>query len=138
MGALPLATEPRDLLLGPDNDLVISATGLDWVRGIDAVAQSCRIAVQMFKGEWFADLDAGIGYWDDLDGTPGILGAKPSTAILRARSDYRDVLSARTGVLEVLVLRVSFDGATRALSVVWQVRTAFGDTVLDTIKMNTP
>jgi hypothetical protein len=134
--ALPLSNQPRDLKLGPDNDLVFTPTGPLWVTGIDAVAQSCRIAVQMFKGEWFADLTLGVGYFADADGNPGILGAKPAAAIARARNDYYRVLSAVDGVLAVKRLDVTVEG--RTLVVKWVVTTASGDTVLDEIRKNTP
>lgn len=138
MADLPLSGQPRDLLLGPDNDLVFGPTGPSWVSGIDGVTQSCRIAVQMFKGEWFADLDLGVAYFENDDRTEGILGVKPKLAIARARNDYHRVLSSVRGVLEVKRLDVSFVGPTRTLFVQWVVRTASGDTVLDSIKKGTP
>jgi len=126
--ALPLVDEPRDLLLDADGDLVIT-TDLQWTYGIDAVVQSCRIALQMFQGEWFLDLDAGIPYWDQ------ILGQKPAIAIAVARDEFRRELLTVSGVLEVIRLDVTFNGATRALTVVWQVRTALGETPVDTLDL---
>jgi len=138
MADLPITGQPRDLLLGPDNDLVMTATGLSWVTGVAAVAQSCRIAVQMFKAEWFADLELGIAYFENDDRTEGILGVKPKIAILRARNDYHRMLSAVVGVLEIKKLEVTYVNTTRTLVISWIVRTAEGDTVLDTIRKATP
>ena len=125
---LPLSTNPRDLLLGPDNDLVVT-TDLQFAYGIQAVAQSCRIAIQMFAGEWFLNLDAGIPYWQ------AILGFKPAVAIAAAQIAFRTMLLSVDGVVDVLVLNITFDGATRAMNVQWQVSTALGDTPVDTIAL---
>jgi len=119
---LPLALEPRDLLLGTDNDLVIRNGDLVFSRGIEAVRQGCRIALLMFQGEWFANLLAGIPYYN------GILGEKPTKAIAAARVAFRRELLSVPGVLEVLRLEVTFEGNTRTMSMNWQVRTALGDT----------
>ncbi len=128
--AQPLANDAVDLLLGDDNDLVVT-TDLQFVRGIAGVAQLCRIAVQMFAGEWFLDLDVGIPYWDQ------ILGNNPDQAMLAARAGFRDELLAVDGVLQLLQLDVSFDNAlSRTLTVTWQVRTANGDTPLDTLTLS--
>jgi len=124
--ALPLQSDPRDLLLGSDNDLVIGKD-LSFTSGVQAVAQSCRIALQMFAGEWFLNLDVGIPYWDE------ILGQKPAVAIPAAELAFRDALRNVVGVLSIPVLTVQYVGATRALNVTWQVSTVFGDTPVDTL-----
>lgn len=124
--ALPLSDEPRDLLLGLDNDLVIT-TDLAFTTGIAAVAQSCRIALQMFAGEWFLDLDAGIPYWDS------ILAQKPDVAIKAARIAFRSELLASDGVIDVTKLVVTYDGSARTMTIVWQVLTELGETPADSI-----
>jgi hypothetical protein len=126
--AQPLENEPRDLLLGLDNDLIIT-NDLDWSRGIAAVAQSCRIKLQMFRGEWFLDLDEGIPFWDD------ILGQKAEAAIAVARQEFRAALLAIEGVLEISKLEVSFESTTRLMRITWQVRTALGETPVDTLEV---
>jgi hypothetical protein len=128
---LPLETDPIDLLLGPDNDLVIG-TDLQFTTGLTAIAQACRIALQMFQDEWFLDLDAGMPYWQD------ILGQKPDVAIPAAGMAARDALMSVPGVTDVPILNITFDGSTRKMSIPWQVSTAFGDTQPDTIAARTP
>ncbi len=123
---MPLTNEPRDFLLDADNDLVIG-TDLTFSRGIAAVVQSCRIALQMYRGEWFLDLDAGIPYWDS------ILGQKPEVAAAVARDEFRRELLAVDGVVSVLRLDVVFVPATRTLNVIWQASTTLGDTPVDTL-----
>jgi hypothetical protein len=126
--AQPLANEPRDLLLGPDNDIVIT-TDLQFSRGIQAVVQSCRIALQLFAGEWFLDLDAGIPYWQS------ILAQKPDVAKKAAAIAFRSALLNVAGVLSVSKLEVEYAGATRKLTIKWQVQTALGETPADTIAL---
>lgn len=124
--ALPLINDPRDLLLGDDNDLVVT-TDLAFTRGAGAIAQSCRIALQMFAGEWFLDLDAGIPYWDS------ILAQKPGVAVQAARIAFRSELAAVDGVVDITELDVTFDGPTRTMTITWQVLTQFGETPADSI-----
>ncbi len=126
--AQPLETEPRDLLLGSDNDLVVT-TDLDFSRGVQAVAQSAGIALRMFAGEWFLDLDAGIPYWQS------ILGEKRDVGLAAARLAFRSELEAVIGVLDVLKLELSFTGPTRTLAINWQVSTSYGDTPEDSIAL---
>lgn len=126
MPTLPLTDEPRDLLLDSTNNLVFP---LQWSRGLTAVMQSCRIAVQMFLDEWFLDLDAGIPYWN------GILGSKPEIAKANARVHVRRALSGVDGVLKITLLNVDYDGATRGLTIRWRVLTGTGETPVDTIAL---
>jgi len=125
---LPLATDPRDLLLDTNNDIVIG-TDLVFSYGIAAIVQSARIALQMFAGEWFADLDAGIPYWQS------ILGAKPVIAAAAARVAFRDELLEVAGVIDVLRIDVVFDAPTRTMSISWQALTALGETPNDLIQL---
>lgn len=125
--AQPLVDDPIDLALGDDDDLIVT-TDLAFVRGLAGVAQMCRIAVQMFAGEWFLDLDVGIPYWEDIFGAPA------EVALLSARAGFRDELLAVDGVLDIVSLVVTFDNArSRQLTVSWQVRTAIGNTPVDTM-----
>lgn len=124
--ALPLADQPRDLKLGTDNDLVVPPV---FTYGIGAVAQSCRIAIQIFAEEWFLDLDVGIPYWQQ------ILAQKPATAIAAARIAFRSELLAVDGVIDVTRLEIFFNRSTRGLGIKWQVMTAFGETPADSIAL---
>jgi hypothetical protein len=128
---LPLETDPIDLLLGPDNDLVVT-TDLQFTTGLTAIAQACRIALQMFQEEWFLDLDAGMPYWQ------AILGQKPDVSIPAAGIAARSELMSVPGVIDVPLLDVTYDGPTRKMTIKWQVSTAFGDTQPDVIAPRTP
>lgn len=126
---MPLITDPVDLLLDANNDLVIKDGDLQFSRGVDAIVQQCRIALQMFQGEWFLNLDAGIPYWQS------ILGYKPQVAIQAAQIYFRRELELVDGVDSVLKLDVNYSGINRILTVTWQVSTVFGDTPEDVIDL---
>jgi hypothetical protein len=114
---MPLANEPIDFKLDADGDLVVP---IQFVSGLEAVAQGIRVRLKLFRGEWFLNLDEGVPYFEDL------LGRKFDRA--RAREIIRTELLKSPGVVEITSLTADFDGQTRALSVDWAVRTEFGDT----------
>lgn len=126
---MPLLTDPIDLLLDENNDLVIENGDLVLVRGMDAVVQQCRIVLQMFQGEWFLNLDAGIPYFDN------ILGQKPRVAMAAVQIYFNRELLTVDGVDKVLLLETEYTAATRTLTVRWQVSTEFGDTPVDVINL---
>jgi len=123
-----LETEPRDLLLDSQNDLVVT-TDLGWSRGIPGVMQDCRIKLQMFKGEWFLDLDAGIPYWGQ------ILGQKPAVAIAAIGASFTETLLSVEDVISVTKMEIVHNRSARSLSVSWQVRCQFGLTPVDTLNI---
>ena len=113
-----LSTEPVDLKLGPDHDLVLDED-LVFTTGLDAVRQDILVALRMVRGEWFNDLDEGVPYLE-------LLGEKYDE--VRAREIFRTAILRRPHVVALLdELGVSFDGPTRTLHVAFRVRTAFGD-----------
>lgn len=126
---MPLITDPLDVKIGDDNVVVFENGDLVLVSGLDAIVQGCRIVLQMFQGEWFLNLDVGIPYWQS------ILGQKPAVAIAAARIFFRRELEAVEGVERVTKLDISYTGATRTLSITWQVTTVFGDTPVDEIDL---
>lgn len=123
-----LTEDVRDLLLGDDNDIVVT-NAVSLVRGLAGITQACRIAVQMFQEEWFLDLDVGIPYLQS------ILGKPATVAQLIARKEFRDELLSVEGVVAIVSLDTGFESTTRTLTVSWQVRTDFGDTPEDSIAL---
>ncbi len=112
-----------DLELGPNNELVLSATDGDLVlvTGMKGIGQACKLAILAFKGEWFADLDEGVPWYDE------ILGQKREEA--RTRTAMRDALLGVDGVVKIEKLQLDWDGPTRTLSVAWEVTAVSGQTV---------
>jgi hypothetical protein len=126
---MPLLTDPIDLKLDENNNLVFENGDLVFTTGIDAVVQQCRIAMQMFQEEWFLNLDAGLPYWQS------ILGQKPAVALQAAQIYIRRELLLVDGVLDILKLEVTYERTTRTLKVSWQVDTEFGETPTDQIAL---
>lgn len=124
-----LLTDPIDLLLDNNNDLVIESGDLQFSKGVQAIMQQCRIQLQMFQGEWFLDLDAGIPYWQS------ILGSKTSDAIAAARIYFTGELLNVQGVTEVTKMELSYKGTDRSLTIKWRVTTVFGETPDDIISL---
>jgi hypothetical protein len=126
---MPLLTDPIDLLLNDENDLVFQNGDLVFSTGIDAILQQCRISMQLFQDEWFLNLDVGIPYWQS------ILGQKPTIAIAAAQLFVRRELELVDGVEKVTKLEVTYLPTERSLKVVWQVSTVFGETPVDEIDL---
>lgn len=119
-----LESDPLDILLDDDGDIIVDPVrGITFVSGLAGVAQLVRIAIRLFRGEWFLDLDAGVPYFQT------ILGKKYDAATLRAEL-VKAVVDV-PGVAEILNITLEFDGATREASVSLALRTEFGDTVVE-------
>lgn len=107
-----------DLLLDTDGDLDLTA-GLQFTTGLQAVQQGIDLRLSNFKGEWFANTNDGIPYFQE------ILGSKFNK--LRVVQIFREALLQTPGVLEILSLDVNFDAGTRILSIAWEVNTDLGE-----------
>ena len=122
-----LSTDRRDLLLNTTTGDLVIGTDLSWSTGLPAIAQACRIVMQMIAGEWFLDLDAGIPYWTD------IFGQRSDLARKAARIDFSSALRQVADVSDVIQMDVVFVGPPRQLQITWAVRSVFGNTSPDTI-----
>lgn len=130
-----LTTDPVDLALDPDTGDLSLDGGLHLSSGLAGVVQSARIAMQMIAGEWFLDLDLGVP-WLERDGVPAsraIFGQKFNEAKLT--HELGSVLAETPNIVAVTQLTVNFSATTRAVTVVWSARTAFGDTPPDTLAL---
>lgn len=129
-----LVTDPLDVALDADGDLTLGADGGPYlIAGLAGVAQLVRAALLLFRGEWFANLDAGVP-WLANDVVPeerAILGQPLDEAYVRAA--VRDAVLGVPGVLALTRLEISLDATTRALSITWAASTVFGDTTPDTL-----
>lgn len=128
-----MATAPQppiDFLLDPlTNDLDVSGGQLHFSTGLQAIAQGCRIRVQMIQGEWFLDQSLGVPYFKSatVASKDALLGQKPFDPIKSAAA-FRAILEAVPGVTQVILSTVAFDSKTRKATLKWQVRSEFGDT----------
>jgi len=110
-----------DLLLGDGGDLAIDGGDLALTSGPAGTKQAIGIRLRFYREEWFADLDAGIPYYQE------ILVKNPSLAA--ARETYRRALLSAPGVTSIESLDLNFDTASRELEVDWRVNTSYDDTV---------
>ena len=124
MATTILETDPQDVLMDDDGDVVLDEQGLHFVSGIPAVVQAARIRMGMFAEEWFLNLGIGIPYYTEImfenydEGT--------------ARAEFLAAILDVPAVVEVTFLQLVLD-SSRTLTVTWQARTLFGDTPQDTI-----
>jgi len=125
---MPLATDRQDFLLDADNDLVIDGD-FAFTSGVAGVAQTIRLRMLAVKGEWFLDLGDGVPYFD------GLLGSRFDAAAVTQL--FRSQLLAIPLVSSILAFGLNFDGVTRTLTVSWEVKTVFGDTVTDSLPIST-
>lgn len=112
-----------DFALDTNGDLIIP---LRYTRGLEAVGQGIRIRMQMFKGEWFLNLEEGLPYLenDEVAEADALLGQRFDQ--VKALAAFRRVLLATPYVESILSLGVSFDGSTRTMRVEWRVKSALG------------
>ena len=121
-----LESDPLDLKLDTDGDILIDGDGLQLVSGLEGVAQLCQIALRLFKGEWFLNLDKGMPWFQE------ILGEKFDEGLIRHR--VTDVLLAVPGVKSIATLSVTQSGPD--ILITSSVTTAFGDTEPDTLNLS--
>lgn len=132
--ATVLATDPIDFALDPvTGDLAFADGRIAMTTGADAVRQGILIRLRNIRGEWFADLDDGVPWFenDSVPAADAILG-RPFDEI-RTAAAFREAILDTPGVAAIDRLNVAFDGPTRSVRADWVVRTTFGDTVADTL-----
>ncbi len=110
-----------DLARDSDGDLDIGPhlpQGIRFTSGLEAVQQNIKIGLDTFQGEWFADLDLGVPYYQDL------LGKSYSASEWQAA--IRRVLINTEDVLEIVSLTLDYDETTREVDGRFVVRSTFG------------
>lgn len=123
-----LSTDPIDLLMDTDGDLFIGADGDGaFSAGLQAVAQGIDCALSIFKGEYFLNRDIGVAYLENdvVTAQEALLGQVFDEQ--KARGYARSAILAVAGVDSLRSLAVTFDGITRAATITFNVKTAFGD-----------
>jgi len=124
---MTLRREPIDLKLDDNHDLIIP---LQRTSGPAAVRQAIDIRLGMIRGEWFADRNRGVP-WFENDIVPeyqALLGQAFDEG--RARHEIRKaILDAPNVNPASLVLELAYDSATRTMECAWTIDTLFGDTI---------
>lgn len=128
MGVTTLETDPIDFADDGEGDLAFEVD-LEFSTGTDAVKQQARAELLLFKGEIFENLDDGVDWYGS------VLGQQSTRALPAARAAVRLALLRVPNLVEIIALALTFDSTTRVLTIVWEARTRFGDTVSDTVTM---
>ncbi len=133
MSAL-LETDPLGLLLTTDGDVDMSA-GWQFQAGLDAIIALVRFRLQLIRGEWFLDLDAGVPYLErpGVPASMALLGQKFNEG--RMRRAIRDAILGAPGVTSIAKLDITFSAATRAAAITWSARCRFGETEPDVLAL---
>ncbi len=108
----------RDLQLDSSGDLLVSEFDLAFVAGADQAAQRIGIALRLFQGEWFLDLDAGLPWFDQLLGKN--LDLRQTESVLR-----REILNT-PDVNAITAFSLDYDPRARTLTVAFTADTIFG------------
>ncbi len=98
-----------DLPIDNSGDLVITDGNFVLVDGIPAIEQQLRVALRMFKGEWFLAPNDGIPYIQTIFVKGTSLGV--ITTLLRK------AILAVPGVTQINTFDLQFNAAARTLSV---------------------
>jgi hypothetical protein len=133
MGVIVLETDPQDIALADDGDILIDEEGLHFIAGIPAVVQAVRFRLQLFRGEWFMNMDIGVPYLTEILGD----ASKQPGLIARATAAFAAAILDTPSVISILQLNVSVDPNTRAMTVTWQAQCQFGNTPVDLLEVPT-
>ena len=128
---MALITDRIDWKLDANGVLIIPPV---WVSGLEAVVQRMRIRIRMTRGEWFLDREFGVPYFDNdvVPESQALLGQRYDE--IKARAAIRDAILDTDDIVSVQRMELAFNNSTRALSVTFEVVTAFGDTITDTLE----
>jgi hypothetical protein len=137
-----LITDGVDIAINPTTgDIAIGSNGGPYLStGLTGVVQAVRIALQLFVGEWFLNLDAGMPWYPNAAANvSGILGQKMNkTTTVVVRAAITNAILAVNGVTSLLQLALAWDANTRTLTITWQAQCTFGNTPVDTLSITQP
>jgi hypothetical protein len=108
-----------NLRLGADGELDLSGGELNLVDGGEAIVQDVRSACRFIRGEWYADPERGVPFFER------IFVKNPDLGLVRAA--FRDAILARPGVKDVLELELDYGPEDRSLSVTFRADTDAGE-----------
>lgn len=110
-----------DIEVDNSGELVFENGDLVLLDADEAIAQSLRISLRMFLGEWFLNTDEGIPY------IQSIFTKAPRISIIT--TVLRRAILAVPGVEEIKTFDVQFNAAARQLSVSFDARITDGGTL---------
>jgi hypothetical protein len=100
------------------HDLDLSTLDLQFVDGLDYIAQKLKIRLWFLLGEWFLDTTEGVPYFEE------ILVKTPD--ISKIETILKSTILETDGVTEMLIFNTTFDRALRKFTVTFTVNTIYG------------
>ena len=92
-----------------NNDFELVSGSLTMLEGVEALAQNIQNRLKMWRGEWFAALTSGVDYLTLFD--------QKLLVQQKARKAFRDVILAESRITNLKSMDITFDNATRTMSV---------------------
>jgi hypothetical protein len=110
----------------PDWDMQFGQGLANYAANAEAVAQRVKARLQLLRGEWFLDTDAGVPYLTEIVGRPADLP--------RAAALLKQAILDTEGVAELSAFDLALNRETRKLTVTATAATIYGDNT--TIKVS--
>lgn len=107
-----------NLLLNSDNDIQVIDGNIPLAKGIDQVEQAVGLHLKAFAGDWFLNFDLGIPYFQTI--------FKKGVTLSQVEALYIDTILSVPAVLDLQTFNISFDAATRKLSIDFSALTTNG------------
>lgn len=119
---------PKDIRMDPStHDILITNGRIELIQTEeDSTRQRLKIALLLFKGEWFRNINAGVPYLKN-DNNPIQLLGKSTKALLDL--ELQKVISQTHGVVRIVDYSSSEDKITRKVNVSFSVQTLSGEVV---------
>lgn len=111
----------KDLLQDSDKDLIIEDFDLKLTTDKQILKQALMQELQVFKGDWFLDIDKGLPYYQD------ILGQRNSIDSVRAI--FIEAVKSVSGVKEIIDLELNLNGKDRTLDVALTVLDEYNNSI---------
>lgn len=112
--------------LSTDWDMTFGLGLANFANDSEAVAQNVKSRLQLLRGEWMLDTDAGVPYLQSI-------AVKPANIPL-SESLIKQTILGTDGVLEITSFSTALDRDTRRLNVIGTITTIYGD--ITNIKVN--
>jgi hypothetical protein len=114
---------PATLKLDENGKLDFSGGTLHVISGSDAIVQGVLTRMRLFRGEWYADDEAGVPYRQK------VFVKNPNIADIE--NEFRAVIRNSPGITAVEYVRLTLNGDTREATVSWRATTIDGEAVDD-------
>jgi hypothetical protein len=100
-------------------DWVFGQGRSSYFNGAKEIMQDIDTALQLFLGEAFWQMDAGVDWWN-------LIGGKNPQAQQNIILQCRQVIASRWGVTKITSVDATFTDYRRSLSIVYKIDTIYG------------